>query len=202
MTHEHYRAAFPTDDEIAPGTGLKRCRYNTAAGRRCRLISVDELGFCASHRSYDEDLVAMELYFTPEEMRTAVGLSRFVSKLAQITSASRIPARNAVALAYMAQLLAQLLEPAKAEIIALHGPAAYEKLVASAIAKDPSLTPLLTGPDVSPPAEPPREAQLPSPTLPGDPDGKLQTAYPFDSPISGPAPEVGWLSHVPPEVRG
>ena len=157
MTHEHYLAAFPPDDEIKPGTGLKRCRYNTAAGRRCRLISVDELGFCARHRSYDEDLVAMELYFTPDEMRTAVGLSRFVSKLAQITSAGRIPARNAVALAYMAQLLAQLLDPTRAEIIALHGPAAYEKLVAAAIAKDASLTPLLTGPDVSTPAALPHD---------------------------------------------
>ena len=157
MTHEHYLAAFPPDDEIKPGTGLKRCRYNTATGRRCRLISVDELGFCASHRSYDEDLVAMELYFTPEELKTAVGLSRFVSKLAQITSANRIPARNAVALAYMAQLLAQLLEPARAEIIALHGPAAYERIVAAALSKDNSLTPLLQGHEVSPPAAPPHD---------------------------------------------
>lgn len=174
MTHEHYVAAFPPDDEINPGTGLKRCRYNTAAGRRCRLISVDELGFCARHRSYDEDLVAMELYFTPEELKTAVGLSRFVSKLAQVTSSGRIPARNAVALAYMAQLLGHLLGPTRAEIIALHGPAAYEKLVASAIAKDSSLTPLLAAPDVSPLAAPACELETPSLTLQCDSSGELQ----------------------------
>ncbi|HET9402491.1 MAG TPA: hypothetical protein VFO34_16215 [Candidatus Acidoferrales bacterium] len=173
MAYDHYAAAFPSDDEINPSTGLKRCRYNTAAGRRCRLISVDELGFCARHRSYDEELVAMELYFTPEELKTAVGLSRFVSRLAQITSANRLPARNAVALAYMAQLLGQLLEPAKAEIIALHGPAAYERLVASAIAKDDTLTPLLSGPAAVLPVESPAELEPPVRDLHADPNDGL-----------------------------
>jgi hypothetical protein len=137
-----FASDFRTEEEVSPHSGLKRCRYTTANARRCRLISVDELGFCARHRSYDEELVAMELHFSPEEFKTAVGINRFVGKLTRLTSENRIPVRSAAALAYMAQLLIQTLDRAKAEIAELHGSAAVENLVANAVAKDDSLAPL------------------------------------------------------------
>jgi len=140
-----FASDFGTEEEVQPHSGLKRCRYNVANGRRCRMISVDELGFCARHRAYDEELVAMELYLSPEEFRTAIGLNRFVTKLAQLTIGNRIPVRTASALSYMAQLMIQTLDRAKSEIESIHGSGAYQRLAASALAKDESLTPLLAG---------------------------------------------------------
>ena len=139
---------FGAEEPINAPAGLKRCRYTAANGRRCRLVCVDELGFCARHRSFDEELVAMELFLEPNEFKTAVGLNRFLAKLTQLTTANRIPVRSAAALSFMAQLLLQTLDRAKSEIEAVH-PGAYEKLVASAIAKDESLSPILADPCTS-----------------------------------------------------
>jgi hypothetical protein len=140
-----FASDFRTEEEVTPHSGLKRCRYNTANGRRCRMISVDELGFCARHRSYDEELVAMELNISPEEFKTAVGLNRFVGKVTALTAQNRLPVRTSATLAYLAQLLLQTLDRAQREISDLHGSAALEKLVAAALAKDDSLASLRSG---------------------------------------------------------
>jgi len=95
-------------------TNHSRCRYSTVDGRRCRLrVLDDQSGLCFRHvrlnqsqaSAPDPELLAAELLGSIEDFQTAEAVNLFLGNLLKQLAAQRIERRDAIALAYISQLL-------------------------------------------------------------------------------------------------
>jgi len=99
-------------------TNHLRCRYSTVDGRRCRLRVMDaQSGLCFRHvrlnqshaSAPDPELLAAELLGSIEDFQTAEAVNLFLGNLLKQLAAQRIERRDAIALAYISQLLLNTL---------------------------------------------------------------------------------------------
>ena len=95
-------------------TNHSRCRYSTVDGRRCRLrVLDDQSGLCFRHvrlnqsqaSAPDPEALAAELLGSIEDFQTAEAVNLFLGNLLKQLAAQRIERRDAIALAYISQLL-------------------------------------------------------------------------------------------------
>lgn len=147
----------------SPISGLdhQRCRFSSATGRRCRMPrSQFHPAFCFPHaRALDgyglylcppakqpsspaapaetPDFGA-ELLPSSGEFRTATEINRALGSVFLLLAQNRIPRRNAVALAYIAQLLLQTLPGVREELTRCLGHKAWEETLDDVFPEDPA----------------------------------------------------------------
>ncbi|MFZ0821857.1 MAG: hypothetical protein WAM91_17470 [Candidatus Acidiferrales bacterium] len=98
-----------------------RCTYRTANGRRCQMpFAPNHTALCAQHalqelQLHDSKIVTEEILGPLGDFRSAFAVNRALGKLFALTAENRIPVRNALALAYIGQLMIQTLHPIKEE---------------------------------------------------------------------------------------
>jgi hypothetical protein len=101
-----------------------RCTHTTRNGR-CRLPAVDSsASFCSEHarqqenprQTPDPEVLAAELLGDIEGFSTADAVNRFLGNLVKQLARKRIARRDAIALAYLCQLLLNSLPPMWKEI--------------------------------------------------------------------------------------
>jgi len=101
-------------------SALPHCQYVSARGQRCRLFSRDASGFCAHHarqRSRRESRIeagaeaginkatATELLASIEDFSSPEAVNLFLGNVVKQLVRKRISRRDAIALAYLSQLL-------------------------------------------------------------------------------------------------
>jgi hypothetical protein len=99
-----------------------RYTYRTANGRRCQApFAPNHTALCAQHalqelQLHDSKVVTEEILGPLGDFRSAFAVNRALGKLFTITAENRIPVRNALALAYIGQLLIQTIHSIRNEI--------------------------------------------------------------------------------------
>jgi hypothetical protein len=131
------------------------CRFAFADGRHCRMPRWKEHpAFCLTHAHQERQLLAdlggmagnkrslaanaarvtRELASLSGEFKTASDVNHVLGKLFSLLAQGRIPRRNAVALAYIGQLLIQTLPNVRREIKDTRGDHAWMDLLEAAYA--------------------------------------------------------------------
>jgi hypothetical protein len=121
-----------------------RCRYVSASGRRCRALAARDTSrvsglsaFCIPHSQLDQqfvntDSVVEELFAGADNFRTAVAVNDVLGRLFILQAQNRIPIRNAMALAYTAQVILSSLETLCDEVVRVRGRASHNAIINSA----------------------------------------------------------------------
>ena len=116
------------DQSVAPGTSQSeakpRCAHHNAAGRRCRLRVLDnQSGLCFRHFSLqqtalarDSQAAAAELLSGVRDFSSAGSINLYLGNIVRQLAHRRISRPDAVALAYLGQLLMNTLPALKREI--------------------------------------------------------------------------------------
>jgi hypothetical protein len=94
----------------APDPASQSCQHINARGHRCRLLSAGDSTLCAHHarRSSSQpsdEAVAAELLAGIDDFTSAASVNLFLGNLLKLLARKRIRRRDAVALAYICQLL-------------------------------------------------------------------------------------------------
>lgn len=104
-------AAKPTQSQVQAAEAAL-CQHLDARGHRCRMLSAPDGGeLCAHHaqrltRSTPaNDLLTAELLSSIEDFSTASSVNQFLGNLTKQLVRKRIQRRDAIALAYLSQLL-------------------------------------------------------------------------------------------------
>src|SRR3989449_11344954 len=113
MNSNPCRTALPPQKPDA-----NRCKFSAAEGRQCRMSRWEgPVSFCLSHARLAAseahkiaqllavEEVGQELVSLSGEFKTASDVNHFLGKLLLLIAQDRIPHRNAVAMAYICQLL-------------------------------------------------------------------------------------------------
>jgi hypothetical protein len=121
-----------------------RCRYVSASGRRCRSLAARDTSrvsglsaFCIPHSQLEQqflntDAIVEELFAGAENFRTAVGVNEVLGRLFILQAQNRIPIRNAMALAYTAQVILSSLETVCDEVVRVRGRSCHNAIINSA----------------------------------------------------------------------
>ena len=116
------------DQFVVPGTpqidAKPRCAHHTAGGRRCRLRVLDnQSGLCFRHFSLqqsafvqDSQAAAAELLSGVRDFSSAGSINLYLGNIVKQLAHRRISRTDAVALAYLGQLLMNTLPSLKREI--------------------------------------------------------------------------------------
>ena len=101
-------ATSPNSNLKSPASGL--CKHISPAGRRCHMLSIGDSGLCTVHlrRSQafpDSEAVAAELLGAVKDFSSAAQVNLFLGNLVKQMARKRIARRDAIALAYISQLL-------------------------------------------------------------------------------------------------
>lgn len=103
--------AKPTPSEPEAAEEATLCRHLDARGHRCRMLSAPNGELCAHHaqrlaRSTPaNDVLTAELLSSIEDFSTAASVNQFLGNLTKQLVRKRIQRRDAIALAYLSQLL-------------------------------------------------------------------------------------------------
>jgi hypothetical protein len=87
------------------------CHHINTRGHRCRMLCAPHSDFCVHHAQRlarpkpDDEAVAAELLSSIEDFTTAASVNLFLGNLTKQLARKRIQRRDAVALAYLSQLL-------------------------------------------------------------------------------------------------
>ncbi len=112
-----------------------RCKYETADGRRCSMLRMDDHpSLCYHHWRYqvfqpeneDPESVAAELLGSVEDFTTAAAVNKVLGRLLALLARKRLPPRNAAILAYICQLLLNTLPAVEHEIARTEGFSGWE----------------------------------------------------------------------------
>ena len=119
--YKKHRGAGAVTTKLAPAAKPARsgaeaaeaalCQHLDARGHRCRMLSAPNGELCAHHaqrlsRSTPaNDAVAAELLSSIEDFSTAASVNQFLGNLTKQLVRKRIQRRDAIALAYLSQLL-------------------------------------------------------------------------------------------------
>jgi hypothetical protein len=120
-----------------------RCQFLSSIGRQCRMPrSAHHRTLCVNHAKKEEDRrsetqpdkrVARELASLSGEFKTAIDVNHVLGKLFALVAQRRIPRRDAVALAYIAQLLLQSLPAVQREVKLARGFDAWQETIEAAL---------------------------------------------------------------------
>ncbi len=110
--------SVPKLERAAPRAAAKRdaddassCQHIDARGHRCRMLCAPNYTLCVQHAQRlsrlkpDDAVAAAELLSSIEDFTTAAGVNLFLGNLTKQLVRKRITRRDAVALAYLSQLL-------------------------------------------------------------------------------------------------
>ena len=115
------------------------CRFSFRDGRTCRLPRWNKhRTLCIYHARSEQPLLAADqaarqLVSLSGDFRTASDINHVLGKLFSLVAQNRIPRRNAVALAYIGQLLLQSLPSVRSEIKNTLGYRAWDATVQDAL---------------------------------------------------------------------
>jgi hypothetical protein len=135
------------EEVVTPVLVDTRCQFMTSSGRRCRNFAARDTSrasglstFCIPHSQLDQQFVntksvAEELLGNTQDFRTAVSVNDVLGRLFVLQAQNRIPIRNAMALAYTAQVILSSIETVRDEVISAEGRDSHEELILTAISK-------------------------------------------------------------------
>jgi hypothetical protein len=135
------------EEVVTPVLVDTRCQFMTSSGRRCRNFAARDTSrasglstFCVPHSQLDQQFVntksvAEELLGNTQDFRTAVSVNDVLGRLFVLQAQNRIPIRNAMALAYTAQVILSSIETVRDEVISAEGQDSHEELILTAINK-------------------------------------------------------------------
>lgn len=115
-----------------PASDIYRCRFCTSDGRRCRMPREGHRAFCRSHAIREDEALApsratQELLSLSGEFKTARDINHILGKLWVQLVQGKIARGDAVALAYIGQLLLQTLPTVRGEIKEFGGSTAWQE---------------------------------------------------------------------------
>jgi hypothetical protein len=122
-----------------------RCQYNSSSGRRCRNLAARDTSrasglsnFCVSHSQLEQQYintksVTKELLGEMDNFRTAVAVNDVLGRLFVLQAENRIPIRNAMALAYTAQVILSSIDAVREEVINAEGEDSHRGIIQKAI---------------------------------------------------------------------
>lgn len=122
-----------------------RCDFAFADGRRCRMPRAEGSQRCPVHsRRQPKPLtarqLARELAPPSGEFKTASDVNHVIGKAFSLFAQSRLDRRDALAFAYMGQLLLQSLPSVRREVKDAHGHQAWLELLRDSLDHPPTLT--------------------------------------------------------------
>jgi hypothetical protein len=140
-----------------PVQDSSRCRHHDQSGRRCRSPRLDtHPAFCYLHAQAerairDADLRRSKFLTRYGTFQTSTDVNQALGRVFNLLAQSRIQARDAVALAYISQLLLQTLDGVKYEAELSLGCEGYENMVRDVVDPLPDPLPEASGaPGASP----------------------------------------------------
>ena len=122
-----------------------RCLYVSATGRRCRNLAARDTSrpsglsaFCIPHSQLEQQYVNIksvseELLGDTDNFQTAVSVNQVLGRLFVLQAQNRIPIRNAMALAYTAQVILSSLEPVRRDYCDVEDGGSHNDLIDAAI---------------------------------------------------------------------
>src|SRR5579864_4312585 len=122
-----------------------RCLYVSATGRRCRSLAARDTSrpsglsaFCIPHSQLEQQYVNIksvseELLGETDSFQTAISVNEVLGRLFVLQAQNRIPVRNAMALAYTAQVILSSLEPVREEYRNVEDRGTHNELIETAI---------------------------------------------------------------------
>jgi len=122
-----------------------RCQYLSSSGRRCRSLSARDTSrasglsnFCVSHSQLEQQYintksVTKELFGDMDNFRTAVAVNDVLGRLFLLQAQNRIPIRNAMALAYTAQVILSSIDAVREEVVNAEGEDSHLGIIQKAI---------------------------------------------------------------------
>jgi hypothetical protein len=131
----------------SPSTRLKadprRCRFTRTDGRRCQMPrTANHATLCLFHTKQAQELaqaeqdLSQELVSLSGDLKTASDVNHVLRKLFFLLAQRRISRRDAIAFAYIAQLILQTLPGVKREIQAVLGNDAWQETLEAAVGLD------------------------------------------------------------------
>jgi hypothetical protein len=136
-----------------------RCQYTRTNGKRCRTPRMNgHASLCPHHARQHErqsalspptfdfqpltsgPQIALDLLGPIHDFRTGVSINHVLGRLLVLLATDRIPARNAVALAYICQLLLQSLPQVKRDLFPFKDRPETEKALKRILASPSPLT--------------------------------------------------------------
>jgi hypothetical protein len=122
-----------------------RCQYLSSSGRRCRSLSARDTSrasglsnFCVSHSQLEQQYintksVTKKLLGKMDNFRTAVAINDVLGRLFVLQAENRIPIRNAMALAYTAQVILSSIDAVREEVVNAEGEDSHRGIIQKAI---------------------------------------------------------------------
>jgi hypothetical protein len=123
------------------------CQFPFSDGRTCRMpLSPRHKALCLFHARAEHELLAAgeagrRLVSLSGEFKTASDINRVLGQLFSLVAQNRIPHRDAVSLAYIAQLLLHTLPHVRNEIKTTLGSRVWDATVQQALAPPPEAKP-------------------------------------------------------------
>lgn len=180
---------LPRIEDLPP-----RCLFTFSDGRQCRLDRADlHPSLCRFHARREDELFGvpqcateLQLDALSSDLTTATGVNRALAQVFRLFAQKRISQREAVAFAYIAQLLLQTVAGVRSESVAAFG---YNSWAAELKAKletklapgrdDPEAAPVASAaPDPPSVAPPPRSAVAPAGPAPASAPAVSRAAAP------------------------
>jgi hypothetical protein len=124
-----------------------RCLYVSATGRRCRSLAARDTSrpsglsaFCIPHSQLEQQYVNIksvseELLGDADNFQSAVAVNNVLGRLFILQAQNRIPIRNAMALAYTAQVILSTLEPVREEYRNVNDRGSHNEIIETAISR-------------------------------------------------------------------
>jgi hypothetical protein len=124
-----------------------RCLYVSATGRRCRSLAARDTSrpsglsaFCIPHSQLEQQYVNIksvseELLGDTDNFQTAISVNDVLGRLFVLQAQNRIPVRNAMALAYTAQVILSSLEKVRDEYHDVGDPGSHDEIIETAIGR-------------------------------------------------------------------
>jgi hypothetical protein len=118
-----------------PVQDSSRCQHHDQSGRRCRIPRIDtHPAFCYLHAHAerlvrDSDLRRSKFFTRCGTFQTSTDVNQALGRAFNMLAQGRMQARDAMALAYISQLLLQTLDGVKYETELAFGDEGYENMV-------------------------------------------------------------------------
>jgi hypothetical protein len=131
---------------LGPATHNDRCQFSFADGRRCGMLRWQKHRlYCLPHAREEERLLAVdkvghELTSLSGEFNTFTDINHVLGKVFTLLAHNRIDRRDAVAYAYVAQLLLQTIPTVKDEVCEALGRPAWKERLQDTLCEPPDVT--------------------------------------------------------------
>ena len=139
VTAEAFEPDAPAREPSRRKEVTTRCQFSFADGRRCAMLRWPKHAlYCLPHAREEQQLLALdqlgrELASLSGEFKTANDVNHVLGKVLALFARNRLARRDAVAFAYMGQLLLQSLPGVKREIKEALGQSAWQATVTEAL---------------------------------------------------------------------